>query len=55
MPKSCWGELLIDGYAIARYRGLGMEELLRVLPDLRSVRTKRKPQSDQVRLEVVIA
>jgi len=54
MPKNRRDELLIHRDAIAtRSRNLRMKELLRVLPDLGSVRAKGEPQSDQVRLEVV--
>jgi len=56
MPKCRGDRLLIGGDAIASWsRKLRVKELLRVLPDLGSVRAKGEPQSDQIRLEVTIA
>jgi hypothetical protein len=56
MPKNHGRELLIHGIPKgARPLGLRVKELLRILPDLGSVRAKREPQSDKVRLEATIA
>ena len=52
LPERSRDDLLINRDAIADGpRSLRVKELPRVLPDLRSVRTKREPQSDEVRLE----
>jgi len=53
MSKRRGDELLIDGGTNTPWpRNLRVKELLRVLPNLGSVRAKRKPQPDQVRLEL---
>ena len=39
-----------DAFVKNSFRFFGLYELLRILPDLRSVSPKREPQADQVRL-----
>lgn len=49
--EDCRDELLVNRDAVAgRSLNLREKELLRVLPDLGSMRAKREPQSDEVRL-----
>jgi len=56
MPKNRRDELLIDRNTVAARRwNLRVKKLLGVLPDLGSVRAKREPESDQVRLEVAVS
>ena len=46
-----WNKPVVDRQTVGGARQLcGVQELLRVLPDLARVSTKREPETDQVRL-----